>query len=245
LHDFSFRLSLYVLLVLLTLNGGLYVAYYSTAPNWVGEHPDYVFLYRLVDPSFPLYGLWFAFVPAITGFFLVLIFLQKIKTVIMRSTLSALSLIVSFMFSLTFMPFSLTLGFSYLGLIGVVFTIIFVKGILLEPIKHSHVDEVIEKRNKLSAREAFKLRHSTLLSLLRDSIWASITFTMATLSGLLLYQLNSLSVGGSLAVYYIFWRWQTLLLLILLLYYLLGFTLGISLPILRAAQEIEEKMEKI
>lgn len=142
------------------------------------------------------------------------------------------------------MPFSLTLGSSYIGLMGIVFVVIFVRETLLKPGRNVNPYEVIRREHKESLREALKSRHLTLLTLFRDSIWASITFVVATLSGLLLYQLSSIS-GETTYVYVIFWRYQTLLLLTLLLYYLLGVFLGISLPILRAVREIESLIEKI
>ena len=243
-HQLSFWLSVYVLIALLLLNCGLYAAYYSTAPMWRGEHPDYIFLFRLIDPSFPLYGLALAVISAILGSLLVLVSLHKAKGMISRSTLSVLSVIASIIFSLTFMPFSLTLGFSYAGLAAIVFVVIFIRDTLLKPGKSINPDEVIRREDKESLREALKLRHSTLISLLRDSVWGSVTFAAATFSGLLLYQLNSLSAETSV-VYYIFWRWQTLLLLVLLLYYLLGWGLNVSLPILREAKKIERLLEKI
>lgn len=244
-YSFSFWLSVYVLIALLLLNCGLYAAYYSTAPMWRGEHPDYVFLFRLIDPSFPLHGLALAVVSSILGSILVFTSLQKARGMISRSILSVLSVIASIMVSLTFIPFSLTLGFSYVGLAALVFVVIFTRDTLLKPAKSINPDEVIRREDKESLREALKLRHSTLLSLLRDSIWASITFTAATLSGLLLYQLSSISSGEAQAAYIIFWRWQTLLLLVLLLYYLFGWGLSVSLPILRTARKIEKLLEKI
>ena len=244
-YEPSFWVSMYVLFGLLLLNCGLYAAYYSTASQWRGEHSDYVFLYRLIDPSFPPSGFALALVSAILGSVLVLISLQKSRGVISRSTLSMLSVVTSIVFSLTFMPFSLTLGFSYLGLAGVVFAVIFMRNTLLEPRRSINLNEVMRKEDKEALREALKTQHSTLISLFRDTIWASITFAVATLSGLLLYQLNSISSGEAPAMYVIFWRWQTLLLLILLLYYLFGFGMGVSLPILRRAQQIEKLLEKV
>lgn len=243
-RELSFWLPIYVLVALLLLNCGLYAAYYSTASMWKGEHPDYVFLFRLIDPSFPLYGLIFAFSTSSLGYLLVFVTLRKTKDVILRSVCGVLSAIAPLLLSLTFMPFSLTLGFSYTGLAAVVFVVILTRGTILRSTTNINPNEMLRREDKESLRETLKLRHSTLLTLFRDSIWASITFAVAAFSALLLYQLNSLFNGAS-AVYVIFWRWQTLLLLVLLLYYLFGWGLTITLPILRATQKIEKLLKEI
>jgi len=111
LRRFSLWFSIYVLIALLSLNVGLYSAYFSTSTMWRGEHPDFVFLFRLTDPSFPLWGLALSFFSAILGWVPFLICLRKMENVFLKLVLSVLSVFFVICVFLDFCAVFLDLGF--------------------------------------------------------------------------------------------------------------------------------------
>jgi len=237
----------YISFGLLLINLTLYAAYYSTSPIWISG--DIVFLYKITADSFPVYGFLFSLVPTSTACPIVYLATKKIDRFAIRCLVNTAAIALGSMFSFTFLPFSMTLALSYIGLAGVVLATTLIRHLFLTLPQIVVLETAKSKEaNRDIARDSIKLAHDRLLVLFRDSIWMIITLFAAGVSGLLIYQINVIGFFPPITenpLPMIFYRWQTVLMISLLLYYVGGFFLGVTLHIHKRLLELERALQDL
>jgi len=221
-ETFSIRKFLiYVFIGVSSINLLLYLGYYVCSPAF--QSRDVVFLYKITEGWYPFYGFYLCFIPTIItviGTF----FATRISNLYLQELIVGIGFLIAMLFSLTFIPVSITIGMLYIGITSVVLVVIlfrhkdfgFPETTPLNEVKDPHEQDIIV--------ESIKLSRETLLALFRDLFLIIVVYLVIGGASLIISQYKGVaelfSPEQPFAI--IFFRLQTVYSFFFLIYFALG-----------------------
>jgi hypothetical protein len=216
-------LSIYAVVGVTFLVYSFYAAYYLTKNLWV--EPDLRFVFEWRNERFPQFGFALCIVPPLVILLFLLLgndlVLTRPQYNLARIGFIIIGFVISYVFFLTLIPFSIAISIVFLALAGIVCAVLY--------FRHRAVDPSLPPDATVPRDDLFRIRielaHERWISIQRESTWMIITVIFAVLiQGVLAFQtrLYPAFTGERGWIALVFARYQLSIFAAMFIYYALG-----------------------